>query len=48
MADLIFKQMFIHPVGIREPIAFYSPKYDKANHDNVLMPDCRSTLYWKS
>ena len=32
--------------GYQEPIAFYSPKYDKGKHDNVLIPDFRSTLYW--
>ena len=32
--------------GYQEPVAFYSPKYDKGNKDNVLIPDFRSTLYW--
>ena len=27
-------------------VAFYSPKYDKGNKDNALIPDFRSTLYW--
>ena len=32
--------------GYQEPVAFYSPKYDKGNKDNALIPDFRSTLYW--
>ena len=32
--------------GYQEPVAFYSPKYDKGNKDNAVIPDFRSTLYW--
>lgn len=38
--------MFIPLAGYQEPVAFYSPKYDKGNKDNALIPDFRSTLYW--
>ena len=40
-------QTDVYPFGgYQEPIAFYSPKYEKGNNNDVLIPDFRSTLYW--
>ena len=40
-------QTDVYPFGgYQEPIAFYFPKYEKGNNNDVLIPDFRSTLYW--
>lgn len=40
-------QLTVYPLGYQLPVEFYSPQYDTAHKKESLMPDLRTTLFWK-
>ena len=37
----------INPLGFQKPVEFYAPKYDTPESKNFIVPDYRTTIYWK-
>ena len=40
-------QLSIYPLGYQLPVEFYSPQYDNISSKENLVPDLRTTLFWK-
>jgi TonB-dependent SusC/RagA subfamily outer membrane receptor len=40
-------QVTVTPIGFQQPAEFYSPKYDTPELRNSVMPDFRTTIFWK-
>lgn len=42
-----YNQKTITPLGYQRPVEFYSPRYDTQERKFDIMPDLRTTIFWK-
>ena len=42
-----FNQQIFMPLGYQRPVEFYSPRYETDAQKFNIMPDLRTTIYWK-